>query len=271
MRALPHAQARGEALRGRFHRTRHADRRHDLHGPRSPCQPGSERLQAPARPRRQEDRVVPLHRQGREIRLHRRARPDRECGAPHPDLQDAARARGSRPQDRGLLPLHRERGRGADTQVPVEREDALREDFRCLRACARHGLLARPRPYLQARRSGGVGGGPDHPRGLRGLAVHQPTERAGQAEHRPAVRGRRQVAAHRVLRQLPGLPRARSRRAHQTPARVGTRGGLGPGHLRRVPLRGLERELQDTLRAGGRGRGEHPGGHRYPRRAREHG
>ena len=36
------------------------------------------------------------------------------------------------------------------------------------------------------------------------------------------------------------------------------RGALGSRDLRRVPLRCLERQLQEALRAGGRGRGEHP-------------
>jgi hypothetical protein len=42
-----------------FTAPRHARRRHRVSGPRGARQPRGERLQAPARPRREEDRVVP--------------------------------------------------------------------------------------------------------------------------------------------------------------------------------------------------------------------
>ena len=87
------------------------------------------------------------------------------------DVRDAPRAGRGRGQDARLLPLDLEGGHARRPALPLEREDALRQDLHHLPARQEARRQARARGDLQARRRGCVADRPRVPRRLRRLAV----------------------------------------------------------------------------------------------------
>ena len=192
-------------------------------------------------------------------------------GHPSRDVRDASRAGGGREQDACLLPLDLEGGHARGPALPVERQDALRQDVRRLPA------------GQEARRDQGAGG--DVQAGGRGrvgstTCSPTPTSTAGSTCPRPTgwTPRRPTRAAAGLLRVVPGPAGQGQGRQHQGQERLAARDQLGPGRLRRVPLRGVARQRQGAVRGRGRRRGQEraaggvqpePGGiQRGPRRAR---
>ena len=118
------------------------------------------------------------------------------------DVRDAPRAGRGREQDARLLPLDLEGGHARRPALPLEREDALRQDLHHLPARQEARRQARARGDLQARRGGCVADRPRIPRGLRRLAVP-----LAQLRQRPDAD--RPEEAARLLRLLPGPARPR--------------------------------------------------------------
>ena len=110
------------------------------------------------------------------------------------DVRDAPRAGRGREQDARLLPLHLEGGHARRPALPLEREDALRQDLHHLPARQEARRQARARGDLQARRGGCVADGPRDPRGLRRLAVPLAQLRQRSDEDRSA-RSRSSISA----------------------------------------------------------------------------
>ena len=161
-------QLKTAAIKNYTHRTgrvRRARRRHHLHRPRSARGARQEGL------RERRTGVDALHGQGREDRAHRAAHRPAVHRHASPDVRDAPRASRSREQDARLLPLHLEGGYARRPALPLEREDALRQDLHHLSARQEARRQARARGHLQARRRGCVADGPRVARGLRRLAV----------------------------------------------------------------------------------------------------
>ena len=145
---------------------------------------------------------------------------------------------------------HLEGGHARRPALPLEREDALRQDLHHLPARQEARRQARARGDLQARRRGCVADRPRIPRGLRRLAVPLPQLRQRSDEDRPQEAGR-------LLRLLPGPARPRRGGQHQAQERMAPQGELGPRGLRRVPLRRVARDRQGAVRGrGGGGRQE---------------
>ena len=92
-------------------------------------------------------------------------------GTHHETFPDAPRAGRGREQDARLLPLDLEGGHARRPALPLEREDALRQDLHHLPARQEARRQARARGDLQARGRGCVADGPRNPCGLRRLAV----------------------------------------------------------------------------------------------------
>ena len=129
--------------------------------------------------------VDALHGQGREDRAHRAAHRAAVHRHASRDVRDAPRAGRGREQDARLLPLDLEGGHARRPALPVEREDALRQDLHHLPARQEARRQARARGDLQARRRGCVADGPRVPRRLRRLAVPLAQLRQRSDEDRP--------------------------------------------------------------------------------------
>ena len=132
--------------------------------------------------------------QGREDRAHRAAHRPAVHRHASRDLRDAPRAGRGREQDPRLLPLHLEGGHARRPALPLEREDALRQDLHHLPARQEARRQARARGDLQARRRGCVADRPRISRGLRRLAVPLPQLRQRSDEDRSA-RSRSSISA----------------------------------------------------------------------------
>ena len=102
---------------------------------------------------------------------HRAAHGPEAHRHPPRDLRDAPRAGRGREQDARLLPLDLEGGHARRPALPVEREDAVRQDVRRLPARQEARRQARARRDVQASRRGCLADRPRIPRRLRRLAV----------------------------------------------------------------------------------------------------
>ena len=101
--------------------------------------------------------------QGREDRAHRAAHGPAVHRHASRDVRDAPGAGRGREQDARLLPLDLEGGYARRPALPVEREDALRQDLHHLPARQEARRQARARGDLQARRRGCVADRPRDP------------------------------------------------------------------------------------------------------------
>jgi len=181
-----------------------------------------------------------LHGQGPEDRPHRVAHRAEVHRHALRDVRDARRAARRRGKDSRLLPLHLEGGHARRPALPVEREDALRQDLHRLSARQETRGHARARGDLQARRGGCVADRSRIPRGLRRLAIP-----IAQFRQRP-YRDQRQEAVG-LFRFLPGLAGSRRRGEYQAEEHVAPQGEVGLGRLRRIPLRCMARHSQGTV------------------------
>ena len=143
--------------------------------------------------------------------------------------------------------------------LPLEREDALRQDLHHLPARQEARRQTRARGHLQARRRRCVADGPRVPRGLRRLAVPLPQS--------PTATRRRSTASKPVVyfgsfqdllgRDAAGNIKPKNEWLHT--------GEVGPRRLRRIPLRRVARDRQGAVRGRGGG-GRQEGGQARVRR-----
>ena len=118
----------------------------------------------------------------------------RFTGTHHETFAMRARAGRGREEDARLLPLDLEGGHARRPALPLEREDALRQDLHHLSARQEARRQARACGDLQARRRGCVADGPRIPRGLRRLAVPLAQLRQRPDQDRPR-RSRSSISA----------------------------------------------------------------------------
>ena len=172
---------------------------------------------------------------------------------------------GTRSSAPRLLPRPRRLRPAAE--VPLEREDALRQDLHRVPARKGDGLDAGPRAHLQARGPDRVARRPPRPRRLLGLALRR--SRHADRRSRRAALG---LSPGCPVRLLPGPERQVRRRPGQGPQRVDPPDRLGLHRPRRVPLRRLARQRPRPLRpdrqGARRGRGARRGSDRGGPRAR---
>ena len=127
-----------------------------------------------------------------------------QCREPYAQLRHAPGAVHGSGQDEDLLRVGTEGGAWAHAQVPVECEDALRQDLCLVSVGTTDGAVAYLGAHLQACRGVGLARRPDDTHGLRGVAIHiEQGCQEQQLEHRPRVSASRQVETYRRVRLVP--------------------------------------------------------------------
>ena len=227
------------------HVARRAGRRH--HVPRQRCTAAPDRQGLRERRYRRVARVDALHRsptcKTAITELQNGPAAHRHASR---DVRDASRAGGGRRQDARLLPLDLEGGHARGSALPVEREDALRQDLHHLPARQEARCQARARGDLQAGGRGRVADRPRVPCRLRRLAVPLALIR-----QRPDARStaRSRVVYFGSFQDLLGRDSAGNIKPKNEWLHADQ---LGPRRLRRVPLRRVARHREGAVRGRGR-------------------